>query len=338
MSVLGPRSILLWIGCCALGLFLAPAFLSTIFASDGPFDDLMGLTDADSCRYTQHIVRQGNHPSRYLDSEIPSGNVLVGWSRRWISSAHAVAPLTTRYAPIITTYNISSGIAPVENLGVWPERARVNAAFARAELSVADFHASLTVPDGTQIRYASTLTSPPDSDIGQLANQLASGEVRMQYFPDANAAFSPIVDESDYYAPAIGLTLSHSDQTIIPEVYRSAHQLTIAYVVDASGARVPLALAAGDEQRVRQLMLDNGRNPDQCDASNGTLDQVRHINATATTADDYEYGIVAVSAVRTTPLATSVFRPVIAAAIALVPLFVVISVLAFWLPRLRRIN
>lgn len=319
MSILGPRSPLFWIACCCVGLFLAPAFLTSAFGADGPFGRLTALAEAPKCRYTQHFVATRYYSDFNYTAEAGSANVAVGAARR---PTDAAIP-DTRYAPILTLVSRidADPVPPNVYSSVWPALADVVFDAARAAqtayLEFHDFRRELLVADGTPIQYASTAeTSTPPA-------QLHVSGPTIQYFNDPGVDVAAGV----YFSPQTPLAFSSIHADVDP-VYNTSHQITIAYI-DDDGTRVPIAQAPGDEARLRQLLTDNGRNPDACDVSDGAQAQVRN------SALDDEYGIVALDIERTS-LSDSMFRPVIAAAIALVPLFVVISVLAFWLPRLRR--
>lgn len=321
----GLPQITLWIAAGIIGMFSIPAFLSTIFAEDGPFDDLTGLVDAPQCRYTSVFLANVVSNPRDYSTDGATGNVVV---------ASAIeSPASILYTPLLTLVQQSDGTTapPAVYSDIWPAPVHVRhynptpgIGWPSGDTYLASFIEELIVPSGTAIRYESTshTTSVPIDPI----TDFNLGITTLEYFDGSD--FST----GDFYWPVSGLAFGRITES---DPFTTSNQMTIAYI-ESGATRIPIALAAGDADRVRQLMIDNGRNPDACDPSNGTLAQVRHADNTATTAADYEYGIVAQESVASSMLSNSAFRPVLAAMFVFIPLGVVLFALAQIVPRLRR--
>lgn len=294
-----------------VALFAFPAFLSTLFADSGPYDQLLEMSEPPTCTFRQSL---GDTPPDDGD-RIPSGTVaMIG-----VAFTGSI-PGPPRF------WNINSDFdhLPAGTTAVWQHYD------ARGYRSVDDGGAmrqvrlfarqSLEVPHGTTIHYATTtryINQPESGATTQAVAQLATPPPPVYVNNIFNLGF---------WLPDTTLAVGLPGDT--NTFTQASFDLAFAFVEwerpNGDRAFTPIAMRPGTITQLKNHMTANGIDPDRCDATRGSTAAVVTDDDTATDATSYYSSVLAIDTYGST-IAVSPFRGVIAAVISFLPLLLTAS-------------
>ena len=290
-----------------VALFAFPAFLSTLFADSGPYDQLLEMSEPPTCTYRQSLGPTPPAPGERID---PRSVAVIG-----VGHGGSIPP-----HPRI--WNLNSDLDALGSDTFWGnydargyQSMDVGGTNRLVNLFV---RPSLEVPHGTEIRYLTTTTVDDHPESGDHTSYLLNNPY---------GYWSGITFSEGFFLPETDLAVGLGSDS--NSFLQAAYRISVAVIASTRTAfnvetLVPIAMRPGTIQQLKDHLAANGIDPDRCDATAPSYAAISTYDPTATDATSYYSGVVAMESYGSV-IAVSPFRGVIAAMISFLPLLLAAS-------------